>query len=215
MSEHVWPDQGDQIGRIFVCWAIVYGGRHFKISTTIKNFWAVFITKSYVVLILTKNVLGDTLGVFFTSSSGHPGPGVTRLAIAGSRSAQDQKKNFYWKIFESPINCFSDSKIVLVHATPASIHPVARPEIYYSQEAGLPDGTYIFIPKIPICSHFGMENVDIFGGILFGHLVYVMAICYLCYGHLLYMLWPFVIHICYGHLVYVMAIWYMSIRNIL
>jgi hypothetical protein len=64
--------QGDQIGRIFAQWAIVYFGQWFEIYIISANFWATFLCDTSYVLILTKNGLGYILGDFFKNSSGHP-----------------------------------------------------------------------------------------------------------------------------------------------
>jgi hypothetical protein len=47
-------------------------GHIFKSLLLAKTFSCFCHRKRYVVLILTKNVLGDILGYFFTNSSGHP-----------------------------------------------------------------------------------------------------------------------------------------------
>jgi hypothetical protein len=69
-----------------------------------------------------------------------------------------------------------------------------------AQKQGLPDGTYIFRPKIQILEGLAMEDVDI----SYRHLVYFTAIGYI--------LWTFGIF--YGHLVYFMDIWYVIPRKI-
>jgi hypothetical protein len=64
--------QGDQIGRIFAYWVIVFFRQLLKITEVVKIFGFIsFQGKSYV-LIMTKKGLGHILGEFFTNSSGHP-----------------------------------------------------------------------------------------------------------------------------------------------
>jgi hypothetical protein len=65
-------EQGDQIGRIFAQWAIVYFGQFFENHKSSPNFCATFPKIIDYMLTLTKLVLGDLLGYFFTNSSGHP-----------------------------------------------------------------------------------------------------------------------------------------------
>jgi hypothetical protein len=60
------------MGRIFSHWVIVYFGQFCVNFRSSANLWAaVFHFKVYV-LILSKNALGNILGDFFASSSGHP-----------------------------------------------------------------------------------------------------------------------------------------------
>jgi hypothetical protein len=63
--------QGDQIGRVFAYWVIVYFGK-FENYKSSPNFGATFSYGKLFALILTKNVLGHILGDFFATSSGHP-----------------------------------------------------------------------------------------------------------------------------------------------
>jgi hypothetical protein len=49
------PFQGDQIGRIFAYWAIVYFGKFDEIYRNSPNFWANFFHDTSYVLNLTKN----------------------------------------------------------------------------------------------------------------------------------------------------------------
>jgi hypothetical protein len=63
--------QGDQIGRIFTFWPIVYIGQVFLLQEQ-PQFWASFPHKICHALILAKNLLRYILGDFFTNSSGHP-----------------------------------------------------------------------------------------------------------------------------------------------
>jgi hypothetical protein len=59
------------MGRIFSHWVIVYFGQFCVNFRSSANLWAaVFHFKVYV-LILSKNALGNILGDFFASSSGH------------------------------------------------------------------------------------------------------------------------------------------------
>jgi hypothetical protein len=62
---------GDQIGRIFTYWAIVYFGQFFRDEA--EMFWLLFFHGKSCVLKLTPNGLGSILGDFFTNSFGHPG----------------------------------------------------------------------------------------------------------------------------------------------
>jgi hypothetical protein len=76
--------QGDQIWRIFACWAI--GGSCCENYSSSVNNWATFFHGYICVLILTNNGLGD----FLTNASGHPGwhraPGINRLIRSSSTS---------------------------------------------------------------------------------------------------------------------------------
>jgi hypothetical protein len=74
-----WPEQGDQIGRIFAHWAIAFVGQFIENYRSSANSWANFFPSTSCVLILTKNCLCYTLGDFFKNSSGHPGPKLSRL----------------------------------------------------------------------------------------------------------------------------------------
>jgi hypothetical protein len=66
-------DQGDQIGRIFAYWTIVFFDQFIENYTSSANSWAAFFHSTSYVLILSKNWLGCILGDFFTNSSGHTG----------------------------------------------------------------------------------------------------------------------------------------------
>jgi hypothetical protein len=69
--------QGDQIGRIFARWAIVFFGQIFKNYRKSLNSWpAYFQGKSYVYINFAKNWLGYILGNIFKNSSGHPAGGI-------------------------------------------------------------------------------------------------------------------------------------------
>jgi hypothetical protein len=61
--------QGDQIGRIFDSWAIVFFGQFFLNIKVDKSFGLLFSTVNGKLFILTKNVLGHNLGDFLTNSS--------------------------------------------------------------------------------------------------------------------------------------------------
>jgi hypothetical protein len=66
--------QGDQIGRIFACWAVVYSGQVFWKLQNKPQFLGLFCPRPNVrAYIFTINGLGYILGDFFTNSSGHPG----------------------------------------------------------------------------------------------------------------------------------------------
>jgi hypothetical protein len=57
--------QGDQIGRIFAFWAIVFSGQFFENKRSSPKLWAtIFRSKNYV-LILPNNGLGDIFGRCF------------------------------------------------------------------------------------------------------------------------------------------------------
>jgi hypothetical protein len=65
-------DHDDQIGRIFVYWAVVYFGLLFENDKSSKNKWAHFFHgSSYVCIHFDKNGLGNSLGDSFSNSSGH------------------------------------------------------------------------------------------------------------------------------------------------
>jgi hypothetical protein len=61
--------QGDQIGRIFAQWVIVYFGQLLKICKS--NVFGYFIHQFSLYINFDTNVLGYILAAFFTSSSGH------------------------------------------------------------------------------------------------------------------------------------------------
>jgi hypothetical protein len=73
---YVYKDQGDQIGRIFAYWALVYFGLFFENYISSTNSLATFSKCISYAFILTKSGLGDILGKFFTNSSGHPDIGM-------------------------------------------------------------------------------------------------------------------------------------------
>jgi hypothetical protein len=52
--------QGDQIGRIFACWVIVFSGQFFNYKSS-PDLWATFFQDVSWVLISTKNRLGYIL----------------------------------------------------------------------------------------------------------------------------------------------------------
>jgi hypothetical protein len=62
---------GDQIGRIFDFWAIVFFRQFHSKYERSPNFRATIITVKVKILVLTKNGLGHILGEFFTNSFGH------------------------------------------------------------------------------------------------------------------------------------------------
>jgi hypothetical protein len=64
-------DQGDQIGRIFACWATVYFGQCFENYRSGAKMWTTFFHGTSYVLILGENGLGLILGDFFTNTPGH------------------------------------------------------------------------------------------------------------------------------------------------
>jgi hypothetical protein len=66
--------QGDQIGRISIRWAIVYG-QCFEIYRSSPNFLVTFSTVKimYICMEVDKKWVGIHLGDFFTNSSGHLG----------------------------------------------------------------------------------------------------------------------------------------------
>jgi hypothetical protein len=75
--------QGDQIGRIFVDWAIVYFGQFFEIYRTTPKFWATFFSDTSYLIICTENGFANILDNFLTNSSGHPATPVTNLEFTG------------------------------------------------------------------------------------------------------------------------------------
>jgi hypothetical protein len=65
--------QGDQIGRIFAYWVIVYVGQFYaKISQYVVKILENFFHGKSNLLILAKSALGYILGDIFSNSSGHP-----------------------------------------------------------------------------------------------------------------------------------------------
>jgi hypothetical protein len=74
MIHNIVPRQGDQIGRIFANWAIVFIWAVFVITELAQIFWLLFTTKVVNVILFTNNELGYILGGFFANSSGHSGP---------------------------------------------------------------------------------------------------------------------------------------------
>jgi hypothetical protein len=76
------PSQCDRIGRIFA-----QLGDFFTLGSFLKNYrnspplWATFIHGFDNVFNVDKNVLGYTLGDFFTNSSGHPAPSPSQFII--------------------------------------------------------------------------------------------------------------------------------------
>jgi hypothetical protein len=64
--------QGDQIGRIFARWAILYFGQLFETCLICPNFCATIFHGKSNALFSANNQLGHNLGDFFTNSSGHP-----------------------------------------------------------------------------------------------------------------------------------------------
>jgi hypothetical protein len=63
---------GDQIGRIFAHWAIIYFGQWFEKLQKENIFWAAFSHGTSYVFILSKKRVGLHFGDFFKNSSGHP-----------------------------------------------------------------------------------------------------------------------------------------------
>jgi hypothetical protein len=68
-AEDWLPQQGDQFGRIFSCWAIVLFGQFFLNTEEAKTFWATLFTIKVMYLLCEKNGLGYILGDF---SHTHP-----------------------------------------------------------------------------------------------------------------------------------------------
>jgi hypothetical protein len=62
-------NQGDQIGRIFARWAIVYFGQFFENCRSSPNFRAAIFSGKNYALILTYNGLVYILGDFFSSKT--------------------------------------------------------------------------------------------------------------------------------------------------
>jgi hypothetical protein len=57
--------QGDQIGRIFAYWSIVFVEQCYEKFSSSPDFWATFFQGKSYVLILAKKGLGFVLGDFF------------------------------------------------------------------------------------------------------------------------------------------------------
>jgi hypothetical protein len=70
------PRQGDQIGRIFVYWVIVYFGWFFLITEVAYIFLVLLSHGKLDEIILTKMGWAALWANFFTNSSGHPDPSV-------------------------------------------------------------------------------------------------------------------------------------------
>jgi hypothetical protein len=64
--------QGDQIGRIFACGAIIFFGCF--LTTEVAKIFGYFFYTEKMCITLTKKI-GPQFGRFFTNSSGHPDPG--------------------------------------------------------------------------------------------------------------------------------------------
>jgi hypothetical protein len=77
--------QGDQIGRIFPCWAIFYQGSVLKNSEVARILGLLFSYGKSYVLISPKHLLGYVLGDFVANPSGHP-PSHTHILSGKSRS---------------------------------------------------------------------------------------------------------------------------------
>jgi hypothetical protein len=65
-------NQGDQSGRIFAYWAVVYFGLLLENDKSGANYWATFCHGTIFVLSPVKNGLGYIFGDSFTGYSGHP-----------------------------------------------------------------------------------------------------------------------------------------------
>jgi hypothetical protein len=55
-------NQGDQIGRIFACWAIVYSGQVFENYKSNPNCWAIFVPGTSYAYIWIRNWVGLHFG---------------------------------------------------------------------------------------------------------------------------------------------------------
>jgi hypothetical protein len=75
----MFANQGDQIGRIFAYWAIVFFGQFIENYRISANSWATFFHSISYALIFTKKWFGHILGNFFTHSSGHPVANSTEM----------------------------------------------------------------------------------------------------------------------------------------
>jgi hypothetical protein len=64
--------QGDQIGRFFAQWVIVYSGHFLKITRVARIVWLLFPQIRFCNN-FDKNGIGLQFGRFLTYSSGHPG----------------------------------------------------------------------------------------------------------------------------------------------
>jgi hypothetical protein len=66
----VFPSQGDQIGRIFALWTIIYFG-HFLSYRSSPHFWATLFCGLRSAPNMTENDLGYILGDFFSQTHLH------------------------------------------------------------------------------------------------------------------------------------------------
>jgi hypothetical protein len=76
-------EQGDQIGRIFAHWVIVYLGNFFLTFRSCPHVWGSFLPLLRFALFRQKIGLGHILGDFFKNSFGHP---VSQLDLAETLS---------------------------------------------------------------------------------------------------------------------------------
>jgi hypothetical protein len=65
-------DQGDQIGRIFAYWAILFFGQFFLTTEEAQFFGKLFSLVKNIVLFLTKTAQATFWAMFFSNSTGHP-----------------------------------------------------------------------------------------------------------------------------------------------
>jgi hypothetical protein len=85
--------QGDQIGRTFAYYAIVYSGNFYANDRSGRNCWLLFIHGKIYLLIFDKKctyILGFILGDFFTNSSGHPAFAAITLVQMGMKLSKTE-----------------------------------------------------------------------------------------------------------------------------
>jgi hypothetical protein len=70
-SEKTW-EQGDQNGRIFTNWSVVFFGQFIENYRSSSNSKATFFPQYHLCINFYKNGFGYVLGDFFTNSSSHP-----------------------------------------------------------------------------------------------------------------------------------------------
>jgi hypothetical protein len=86
------PEQGDQIGRIFAQWVVVFFGQLLKIYKNSPQFWSTFYQSKDDLFIFTEKMVW----AIFTSSSGHPGPDATWVF---RRSIKEEEESFVFTHF--------------------------------------------------------------------------------------------------------------------
>jgi hypothetical protein len=89
--------QGDQIGRIFARWAILYFGQLFETCLICPNFCATIFHGKSNALFSANNQLGHNLGDFFTNSSGHPAVQCQYLRSRNNNDPLLKKRPAHWR----------------------------------------------------------------------------------------------------------------------